>query len=262
MKKKKLYIDMDGVLCDFYKSFLQEVSESNKFPHSRKGFFIELEPLEDAIESFKILEAYYDVWILTRPSPSNLHCYSEKAEWVLKHLGFDILNKTIMCTDKSLLKGDFLIDDMIEHGQLDFEGEHIHFNTKKFPTWKIVTEYLIKKARESMKLKLWKWTEGRQNKTEYKKFCLWYFRIGKFGFDGYILRYKANTELPWHKDPIKGEHYRLNIKLFGRAYFFIKGIPRKKIHDNFIFFRPDIHSHQLIIISPTMKLSFGFAKFK
>lgn len=261
--KKKLYIDMDGVICDFYKPFDLEYSHSNLYPHSRKGFFIELDPIEDGIESLKELEKYYDVWILTRPSPHNIHCYSEKAEWVNKYLGFDMLNKTILCTDKSLLKGDFLVDDMLEHGQADFEGEHIHFGTSKFPNWKIVKNYLIYKYKQSCKPKLWRWTNGRQSNTEYKKFCLWSGRIGKFGFDAYILKYKANTTLPWHKDEIKNaKHYRINIKLYGRSYFLMQDIKRKKSHDRFILFRPDLYSHSLSVINPTIKLSFGFAKFK
>jgi 5'(3')-deoxyribonucleotidase len=56
------------------------------------------------------LKENYDVWILTRPSYKNIN-YSEKAQWVLNHLGYDVQEKTIMCGDKSLLKGDYLIDD-------------------------------------------------------------------------------------------------------------------------------------------------------
>jgi 5'-nucleotidase len=262
MKKKILYVDMDGVICDFYKPFLEELTETNPYPHSRVGFFIELEPMKDALESFRILQKYYDVWILTRPSAINIHCYDEKAKWVHKHLGIEVLDKTILCTDKSLLKGHFLVDDMTEHGQLDFEGEHIHFGTDKFKDWQVVTEYLIEKAVSQPKNELWKWMNGRQLGCSYEKFCLWSFRIWKWGFDSYILRYKANTDLPWHLDPIDGKHYRLNIKLKGRAYFLVKGISRKVWHDKFILFRPDLYEHSLIILTPTLKLSFGFAKFK
>jgi len=113
-------------------------------------------------------------------------------------------------------------------------------------------------------IKLWKWQSGRQQNTDYQKFLLWYFKIWKWGFDGYILKYKPNTQLNWHKDPIEnGNHYRLNIKLKGKSWFYIK----KKdllfcVGKKIIFFRPDLYEHSLIIDSPCTKLSLGFVKFK
>lgn len=132
MKKEKVYVDMDGVLCDFYKAKKEALLKNPKqlFPQSQWGFFLKLEEITDAISSFKKLEEKYDVWILTRPSFYNVNCYTEKAQWVSDNLGFDTLKKTIMSPDKSLLKGDYLIDDM--GGQGNFEGEWIHFGTEKF----------------------------------------------------------------------------------------------------------------------------------
>lgn len=49
-----------------------------------------------------------------------------------------------MSPDKSLLKGDYLIDDQGNAGQENFEGEWIHFKTEKFPDWKSVVDYLMK----------------------------------------------------------------------------------------------------------------------
>lgn len=111
-------------------------------------------------------------------------------------------------------------------------------------------------------MKYWKFVEGRQRGCSYKKMCLWSIRILSLGFDAYLLKYQPNTKLPWHTDKLEGKHYRLNIKLFGRAYFLIKGICRKRSHDRIILFRPDLHEHSLIVITKTVKLSFGFAKLK
>lgn len=147
MKKQIVYVDMDGVLCDY-----QTASDRDKllypqqpFPQSRAGFFLELDPIKDAIDAFKKLEEKYDVWILTRPSVQNVTCYTEKALWVRKYLGIETQRKTIMACDKSLLKGDYLVDDVTEHGQSEFEGEHIHFGQEKFPDWKSVINYLMNK---------------------------------------------------------------------------------------------------------------------
>lgn len=148
MKKKRVYVDMDGVLCDYAGAYKRDI-ESNPtqiYPQSQFGFFLNLEPLENAIETFKMLEKHFDMWILTRPSVYNVMCYTEKAMWVKNHLGFDIQCKTIIACDKSLLKGDFLIDDTTQFGQTEFEGEFIHFGTDKFPDWKTIRNYLLTKV--------------------------------------------------------------------------------------------------------------------
>jgi 5'(3')-deoxyribonucleotidase len=145
MGKKRVYVDMDGVICDYVKLRDSDriLYPDQPFPQSRTGFFIELEPIKDAIESYKKLEEHCDVWILTRPSVQNMHSYTEKVMWVRMHLGLEAQRKVIMSCDKSLLKGDILIDDDTQHGQPEFEGEHIHFGQKEFPDWKHVMNYLV-----------------------------------------------------------------------------------------------------------------------
>ena len=145
---------MDNVLCDFNKSLLARFLENRyskekvqtieqQYPQSKVGFFLNLEEMPDAIESFKKLQEKYDVWILTRPSFMNVQCYTEKAQWVMNHLGFDVLKQTIMAGNKSLLKGDYLIDDMNTDHQSEFEGQWIEFGSERFPNWKSVIDYLI-----------------------------------------------------------------------------------------------------------------------
>ena len=143
--KKRLYVDMDGVLCDFKKLYNSELESNPKqpYPQSQFGFFMNLESIPFAIDSINHLQKYFDVWILTRPSVQNLSCYTEKAQWIRKNLGLDMQAKTIMCIDKSLLKGHFLVDDQVEHGQSEFEGKHIHFGSEEFNNWDKVVTYLI-----------------------------------------------------------------------------------------------------------------------
>lgn len=140
---KRLFIDMDGVLCDYLGAFQKELKSNRhqKFPQSRWGFFLNLEPMPGAIEAVNLLQQNYDVWILSRPSVQNISCYSEKAYWVKNHLGFEMQEKLILCTNKSLLKGDYLIDDTTDHGQLDFEGKLLHYGSEQFPDWSKVTQY-------------------------------------------------------------------------------------------------------------------------
>ena len=147
IKKQIVYVDMDGVICNFNKDYKLALGNNplQPFPQSQWGFFLNLEEMPYAVDSFKKLQEKYDVYILTRPSIWNLNCYTEKAAWVLKHLGLEVLEKTILSCDKSLLKGHYLIDDNIGDGQLDFEGELIEFGSLKFPNWNYVVEYLMNK---------------------------------------------------------------------------------------------------------------------
>ena len=145
MEKKRIFCDMDDTLCDFIGPF-KSGEFKLKYPHSKVGFFLDLQPLEGAIEGMKTLQTKYSVYILTRPSIKNTNCYTEKAEWVKKYLGEEMLEKMIICSDKSLVKGDYLIDDDNRHGQIEFEGEHIHFGKdERFKNWAQVVDYLMSK---------------------------------------------------------------------------------------------------------------------
>lgn len=144
LKKKRIYVDMDGVLCDFYGSAKKALTETpqQRFPQSQWGFFLKLPEIKNAVESINILKHKYDVWILTRPSSRNVNCYTEKAQWIWDHLGFDMLEKLIISSDKSLVKGDYLIDDQNNANQDKFEGEWIQFGSDKFPDWEHIIKYL------------------------------------------------------------------------------------------------------------------------
>lgn len=113
-------------------------------------------------------------------------------------------------------------------------------------------------------MKLWKWTGGRQENCLYSKFTLWYFKLWKFGFDAYILDYEPKQVLKAHTDPVEGgSHYRLNIG-WGNSRLLVKskiwGFKLGKL--SVYLFRPDLYIHSLVVNGHTMKLSFGFVKFK
>ena len=95
-KKIRIFVDMDRTLCNYDKA-MQERIASTCYPQSKENFWLDLEPMEGAIEAYKQLEAKHDVWVLTRPSFHNLLCYSEKAQWVRENLGFEAQKKLILC---------------------------------------------------------------------------------------------------------------------------------------------------------------------
>lgn len=137
---KRIYVDMDDTLCDFRGAYQRDRygKYCTAFPQSQHNFFRTLQPINGAVHLVKaIAELGYDVWILTRPSTINRLCYTEKADWVFEHLGQEWVDKLILCPDKSLLKGDLLIDDVSWPG---FEGKQILFGSTEFPHWNDVYE--------------------------------------------------------------------------------------------------------------------------
>ena len=145
--KKIVYVDMDEVLVNFRKGYLNAIEKNPtmKYPQAEYGFWVNLEPIEGGIEAVKdlIKSDEYDVYILTAPSIHNPLCYAEKRVWIEKYFGLDFVNHLIISPNKGLSKGHYLIDDNIEgKGQEDFEGELIHFSYERFPDWKSVRKYL------------------------------------------------------------------------------------------------------------------------
>jgi hypothetical protein len=142
--KPIVLIDMDGVICDFDKRAkeleLQGVKGQSLFKHP--SAYKDLEPIEGAIDAWHTLQDKYETYILSTPPWSNPDAWAEKRMWVETHLGKSANKKLILCHNKGLVKGDFLIDDRIANGVADFEGEHIHFADAKFPGWKEVLDYL------------------------------------------------------------------------------------------------------------------------
>jgi hypothetical protein len=106
---------------------------------------------------------------------------------------------------------------------------------------------------------LFKWKQGRQEETEYLKYCFMRFKVGSIGMDGYILKYEPHTILKPHKDTVKGRHYRLNIELLGKGKFVCEKVILN-IRNKVYLFRPDLYEHS-VINHHTRRyvLSFGLA---
>lgn len=144
----RIYIDLDGTVCDIKSAINlyrkenrgREESTDYKYPWANPGFFEMLDPLPLAIESVNLLNKDHDVWFLSRPSFRNTSSYTEKAEWVKKHFGYELQKKLILCGDKSLLKGKILVDDADNAGQSKFDGVWIKIGSDPYPGWKEVME--------------------------------------------------------------------------------------------------------------------------
>lgn len=162
MNKKILYLDMDGVVADFEKRIgelepelrnfkahedREELSkEIDRICYANPDIFHDLPPVEGALEAVKKLADYYDIFFLSTAMWSLPQSFTGKRIWIEDNFGDLGRKRLILSHRKDLLKGDYLVDDRTKNGAAEFEGEHIHFGTKKFPDWDSVCEYLIESS--------------------------------------------------------------------------------------------------------------------
>lgn len=162
MKKKTLYIDLDGVVANFDKmlnSLIPDLNSKGRFPNEEaksnyidtmlmqsKNVFMYLEPMPGAITAIKELFAVYDVYFLSAPIWKIPESYTDKRLWVEMYFGHAATKRLILTHHKEKQIGDYLVDNRLKHGAGEFTGKHIHFGTSDFPGWGTVLEYLLGKA--------------------------------------------------------------------------------------------------------------------
>ena len=140
MKKKVIFVDMDGVLCD-YEGHCRELGVGVDETDGINGFFLDLKPLPGALEAYRKLNEVHDVYILSTAPWDNVTALSDKNAWLKKYLP-EAYKRVIYTHHKNLCVGDYLIDDRTKNGAGEFTGELIQFGTDKFPNWDKVLEYL------------------------------------------------------------------------------------------------------------------------
>ena len=148
--KKVLYVDMDNVLVDF-KTGIQQLPEATLAEYEGRlddvpGIFALMDPVEDAIASYRHLSSLFDTYILSTAPWHNPSAWSDKLHWVQKHLGDPAYKRLILTHQKNLNSGHFLVDDRTKNGADRFEGEHLLFRSEKFPNWPSVVDYLTARA--------------------------------------------------------------------------------------------------------------------
>ena len=160
LKKKIVYIDMDGVLVDFGKAIEDWFTNHphlkgryETFPDHIQGLFRIAPPMKGAIEAVKKLHdsGKYDLFIATSAPWGNPQSNTDKRFWIEDYFG-DIFHKRMFITHrKDLLMGDYLIDDRLKNGAGDFQGKLLRFgydweNDNKpndYPDWDSILDYLL-----------------------------------------------------------------------------------------------------------------------
>lgn len=155
--KPIVLVDMDGVLTDLDGELLMRFRKrhpelpyvpfearkkfyaEDEFPSEsqvavraiirEQEFFFDLLPVRGALAAMKILAEQAEVFICTAPLLSNKSCIRDKVRWVEKYLGSEWLRRLIITKDKTLVYGDYLIDDKPKiTGVCEPVWEHVIFN--------------------------------------------------------------------------------------------------------------------------------------
>jgi len=147
--KKKIFIDLDGVVADFVTAMnTDSLRKDIRYAHdpaSIPGIFRHLKPIDAAIKSVeKLLKSLkYDVYFLSTAPWNNPSAWTDKRLWIEEQFGDKINRRLILTHRKDLVMGDILIDDRPNNGAKNFQGEWIHFGSKDFPDWNSIIKYLL-----------------------------------------------------------------------------------------------------------------------
>jgi len=152
--KKTLYIDMDNVLVDFPSGMAAcdpvLLDQFKDCPDEIPGIFALMQPKPGAIEAYHELSELFDSYILSTAPWENPTAWSDKLEWVKRHLGAPAHKRLILSHNKHLNRGDYLVDDRPNNGAEEFgkkpNQEWIQFGYGNHKDWPAVVAYLKERA--------------------------------------------------------------------------------------------------------------------
>ena len=151
MSKTRLIFDQDDVLADTNAKLVELVLNEFKTDLDREafnthtfqellsladqkrlteavyqpGFFVDIPVKQNAVEVMRALKEKYEIFVATAAMEFP-NSFREKYDWLQQHFGFIHWSKIVFCGDKSIVTGDFLIDDMARNF-LKFKGEAVLF---------------------------------------------------------------------------------------------------------------------------------------
>jgi 5'-nucleotidase len=149
--KQVVYVDMDGVLVDFRSAFPQLPDETLRDYAGHEddipGIFALMEPMEGALDAYRELAGLFDAYILSAAPWKNPTAWSDKLEWVRRHLGDVAYKRLILTHHKDLNRGDYLIDDREKRGADSFGDRLVLFRSARYPDWSAVMDHMRQEAR-------------------------------------------------------------------------------------------------------------------
>lgn len=157
---KRLLLDVDGVIADFFKAteldmasmglkparqwtewdilkmdwiglddspsdeVVREISKhALSYIWNKKGFCLSIPEFNGAVEEVKRLAEVFDVYFVTSPMVTNKRWVWERSQWLTDRFGPELGKKVVHTHYKELVAGSALIDDKPQH-VVDWHYEH------------------------------------------------------------------------------------------------------------------------------------------
>lgn len=150
-KQYELQVDKEKMLCgSWIKGFPEQHQELVRERLLSEGFFRKLPVMKDSVEVIREINNRYEVFIVSAAMefPNSL---KDKLEWLLEHFSFLTWRQVVLCGDKKLIHGDYMIDDH-ERNLKDFVGKKYLFTSAhnlnitgydRLNDWKEVAEVFL-----------------------------------------------------------------------------------------------------------------------
>jgi len=185
-----IYLDMDGVLANIHKEIgLNTGHDKTPSQILEKGFYRGLEVMPGArgVVNYLLDHPEIELFIASKTPKGNLHCATEKYEWIQEHFP-RLLDRIMLVCDKTKLIGDYLIDD--DSRWKDFNGEFIHFDFRNpIYSWRNAENLIKENLKNSQQLDLKQdYEQGvyiyNNTNTQIKKIVVKQGVLGRRTFEG------------------------------------------------------------------------------
>ena len=122
-ERKGLYMDRQ-----YHEKFGEHIGDLVYNVLCEPGFFASIEPIQKAVDTVKRLihDPRFQVFFCTSPMRANPTCCNDKMDWITRYFGKQLCNRVIITSDKTVCKGDVLIDDKIRIMGAESEPDWVH----------------------------------------------------------------------------------------------------------------------------------------
>ncbi|MDM9630250.1 hypothetical protein [Robiginitalea aurantiaca] len=148
--KKIVYVSIDRIIAEIEHKLMLQVCECLQMQPTKNDISVYdiVPPVSGGLEAVHSLLKIpqFDVYFISTPYWPDDVAWGDRKFWAERLFDKqDIEKRLILCHEKQLLIGDYLIDDSWMNGSIKFMGQWIAIGVdSKFPTWDEVLLHLIK----------------------------------------------------------------------------------------------------------------------